>query len=165
MSNELHSYIGLTSDKNARRIVMHLNVRDAHPGDEPHIVRLIRELAGTDDEASPITPEYARGYLAFPGSHVLLAEDEDRVIGLLSYSVRPGLYHAGASALIEELVVHAPERGRGVGSALMTELLRRVAALGCAEVSVATMPDNAGAQRLYRAHGLKDEALFLEKHL
>jgi ribosomal protein S18 acetylase RimI-like enzyme len=143
---------------------MSISVRDAHPGDEPHIVRLIRELADTDDEASPITPEYVCGYMTFPGNHVLLAEDGERVIGLLSYSVRPGLYHAGDSALIEELVVHAPERGRGVGSALMTELLRRLEALGCAEVSVSTMPDNTGAQRFYRAHGLRDEALFLEKH-
>ena len=143
---------------------MSIQVREARPGDEPQIARLVRELAGPGDEASPVTPEYVRGYLAFPGNHVLLAEDEGRVIGLLSYSVRPDLYHAGNSALIEELVVHAPERGRGVGSALMNELLRRLEASSCAEVSVSTMPDNVGAQRFYRAHGLRDEALFLEKH-
>ncbi len=33
-----------------------------------------------------------------------------------------------------------------------------------AEVSVTTMPDNQGAIRFYKRHGLVDEAVFLEKH-
>jgi ribosomal protein S18 acetylase RimI-like enzyme len=79
--------------------------------------------------------------------------------------IRPNLYHAANSALIEELVVRESARGRGVGGALMSELLRRLSAQGCAEVSVTTMPDNDGAIRFYRSHGLVDEAVFLEKHL
>jgi len=37
--------------------------------------------------------------------------------------------------------------------------------LGCAEVSVSTMPDNVDALQFYKAHGLVDEAILLEKHL
>lgn len=141
-----------------------ITVREAKPGDEPIIVDLIGELANTLGEPSPITPEYARAYLSYPGSGVLLAEDDDQVVGLLSYSVRPNLYHAAGSCLIEELVVSDSARGRGVGGALIPELLRRLASAGCAEVSVTTMPDNEGAKRFYRSHGLVDEAVFLEKH-
>lgn len=158
---------------------MPITVRDGKPGDERVIVELIAELAQTTPvyapsgsasaeisagETSPITGEYVLEYLAFPGSHVLLAEEDGRVAGLLSYSVRPNLYHAANSALIEELVVRQSARGRGVGSALLSELLRRLPALGCAEVSVTTMPDNDGAIRFYRSHGLVDQAVFLEKH-
>jgi ribosomal protein S18 acetylase RimI-like enzyme len=66
--------------------------------------------------------------------------------------------------LIEELVVSANWRGHGIGSALMNALLRHLRKQGCAEVSVTTMPDNAGAIRFYQSHGLTDEALYLEKH-
>jgi aminoglycoside 6'-N-acetyltransferase I len=95
---------------------------------------------------------------------VLLAVEGGQAVGLLSYSLRPDLYHAGLSAFIEELVVRGPGRGHGVGSALMAELFRWLDDLGCVEVSVATMPDNKGARRFYQAYGLVDEAVLLEKH-
>jgi ribosomal protein S18 acetylase RimI-like enzyme len=144
---------------------MSIEIREAQPGDEPLVAGLIQELAENSGEVSPITEAYVTTYFSFPGGHVLLAEEEGRAIGLLSYDIRPDLYHAASSGLIEELVVLRSERGRGVGSALLTEVLRRLAAAGCVEVSVTTMPDNKAAQRLYRAHGLVDEALFLETHL
>jgi ribosomal protein S18 acetylase RimI-like enzyme len=159
---------------------MSITVREAKCGDEHCIIELIAELAQTTSalapsgsagagasvsETSPITVGYIVEYLAFPGSHILLAEKDGRVAGLLCYSTRPDLYHAANSALIEELVVHESARGRGVGSALMSELLRRLSLQGCAEVSVTTMPDNDRAIHFYRSHGLVDEAVFLEKHL
>jgi ribosomal protein S18 acetylase RimI-like enzyme len=52
-----------------------------------------------------------------------------------------------------------------VGSALLEELFRGLARLGVVEVSVSTMPDNQRARRFYQAHGLVDEAVFLERHL
>ncbi len=143
---------------------MSINVREAKPGDEPFIVQLIEELAQADGESSPITERYVQEYLAYPGSHILLAEAEGRILGLLSYSVRPDLYHAADSGLVETLIVRGSERGRGVGSALMSGVIGRLASVGCAEVSVSTMPDNEGARRFYRSHGLVDEAVFLEKH-
>jgi ribosomal protein S18 acetylase RimI-like enzyme len=142
-----------------------IQVREAKAGDEPIVVGLIQELAENSGDSSSITEAYVTTYLAFPGSHVLLAEEEGRTIGLLSYAIRPGLYHAGSSGLIEELVVLRSDRGRGVGSALLSEVLRRLATAGCVEVSVSTMADNKGALRFYRSHGLVDEAVFLEKHL
>ena len=66
-------------------------------------------------------------------------------------------------ALIEELVVAASWSGQGVGGALLDELLKRLEQQGCAEVSVTTMPDNAGAIRFYKSHGLTGEAVYLEK--
>jgi ribosomal protein S18 acetylase RimI-like enzyme len=141
-----------------------ITIRDAKSGDESFIVQLIKELAEANGESSPLTERYVQEYLAYPGCHVLLAEADGHVLGLLSYSVRPDLYHAGDSSLIETLIVRGSERGRGVGSALMSELISRLASVRCAEVSVSTMPDNEEAKRFYRSHGLVDEAVFLEKH-
>jgi ribosomal protein S18 acetylase RimI-like enzyme len=142
-----------------------IQVREAKAGDEALVVGLIQELAEAGGDSSPVTEAYVTAYLAFPGSRVLLAEEEGRTIGLLSYAVRPDLYHAANSGLIEELVVLRSDRGRGVGSALLSEVLRRLAAAGCVEVSVTTMPDNETALRFYRSHGLVEEAVFLETHL
>ena len=107
-------------------------IREAQLADTSTIIALIQELAVQSGEASPLTNEYVAVYLSSPGSYVLLAAEHDRVIGLLSYSVRPDLYHAGSSVLIEELIVRDSERNRSVGSALMSELLRRLESIGCA---------------------------------
>lgn len=144
---------------------MTVSVRDAVPGDEPSIVALIGELGDGIDYPSPITEEFARSYLECPGQYALLAEEDGQAIGLLSYGIQPDLFHAAGACLIEELVVRGPDRGRGVGRALMTGVIDRARAAGCVEVSVSVMPDNEGAQRFYRSFGLVDEAVYLEMHL
>ena len=143
---------------------MDIILREAELKDAPSVVQLIAELAATENEHSLITAAYVESYLASPVSSILLAEVRQRVVGLLSYSVRPDLHHAGDSCLIEELIVTADVRGQGVGRALLTELLSRLATRGCTEVSVAATPTNHQAIKFYQSHGLTDESLFLEKH-
>ncbi len=148
---------------------MRLEIREAmasSPEDVFAIRRLIGSLAALMQEKSPITEEYVRLYLATPGNFVLIARavEGGTPLGMISYSIRPNLYHAGESAMIEEMVVAEEARGGGVGGALLRHLLACLEAGGCIEVSVTTMPDNEGAIRFYKTHGLTDEAVFLEKH-
>lgn len=88
-------------------------VREATGGDVHSITRLITELAAAGGETSPVTEAYVEDYLGTPGNRVLLAESLGEVVGLLSYSVRRDLYHAGNSCLIEEVVVREDARRRG----------------------------------------------------
>ena len=135
-------------------------IREAKTGDAEFVMRLIKQL-GPD---SPITLDYVSTYLEGTNNEILLAVRQGNVDGLLSYSLRPDLYHAGNSVLIEELVVDQACRGEGVGSALITALMERLKDLNCKEVCLAVMPDNKRAIRFYRFHGLVEEALFLERH-
>jgi ribosomal protein S18 acetylase RimI-like enzyme len=139
-------------------------VREAIEADAEDIVQLIQELAATIGEQSPLGVRYVADYLADQHNIILLAEQNQQVGGLLAYSVRPNLYHATNGCMIEELVVRSGLRGRGIGRALMAEVLSRARLLGCAEVSVSTLPDNHQAIRFYRANGLTEEAVLLEKH-
>lgn len=144
---------------------MPFHTRDATPADAAAIVALVQELAADEGDTSSLDQAYVNRYLAHPGSGLLLAEEQGRAIGLLGYTIRPDLYHAGPGGFIEILIVHGPRRGQGVGHALLSAFMDRAQRLGCIEVSVTTGLENHAAQRLYRAHGLVDEALLLEKHL
>jgi ribosomal protein S18 acetylase RimI-like enzyme len=137
-----------------------LTIRPAEAGDAARIVELIRQM-GQD---SPLTADYVLHYLSGAGRNILLARRGEEVLGLLSYSVRADLYHAGNSVLIEELVVEERHRGEGIGGALLNAVLEKVPDLECRELCLAVMPDNADAIRLYRRYGLTEEALFLERH-
>ena len=143
---------------------MEFIIREAEPKDAPVIVQLIAALAASSSEHSPLTESYVLGYLSTSAGTILLAELQGNIVGMLSYSLRPDLYHAAKSCLIEELVVCDDKRGQGVGSALIAELYSRLSSQDCAEVSLAVMPDNTGAIRFYKRHGLTDEAIFLENH-
>ncbi len=142
-----------------------IQIRQANQDDIPSIVRLVRELAESGGERSPLAEDYAAYFLHQPNCYVLLAETEDQIIGLLSYLMTPNLYHASDTCTIPELIVTDGFRGRGVGSALMDDLIEHMASQGCVEVSVSTMPNNQGAIQFYKKHGLVDEALLLERHL
>jgi N-acetylglutamate synthase-like GNAT family acetyltransferase len=123
-------------------MAMLLEVRDANQEDNAAVVALVQDLAHWSGEQSPISPAYVEQYLAHPGSYLLMAEQEGEIVGLLSYSIRPSLYHAGDCCLIEELVVRQDARGAGVGSALVQGTLQRAVEKGWIEVAVSTMPDN-----------------------
>jgi ribosomal protein S18 acetylase RimI-like enzyme len=141
-----------------------MQIRDATPEDAAAVVAIVQQMATDDGDTSPLNEDYVRFYLASECRGALLAEQDGQVVGLLSYSIRPDLYHAGGSALIELLVVRGGQRGVGVGAALVNNLVKRVEDQGCAEVSVSTMPDNQGAIRFYQRLGLTEEAVYLEKH-
>jgi len=150
---------------NYRFSQMQLTIRTAITKDSPAIASLIQELAETAGETSPITATYVQNYISQPGSHILLAEEDSQVIGLLSFSIHPNLYHAGNTAMVEELVVQESRRNHGVGSALLKRFLNQIETYGCIEASVSTRCDNNNAIQFYKTHGLVDEALLLEKHL
>jgi ribosomal protein S18 acetylase RimI-like enzyme len=140
-------------------------IRHAGPGDEPAVVELVQELSVSFDFPSPIDEHYVRHYLASAVSDVLLAVDEGVTVGLLSYAIVPGLFHAADSGLIESLVVAEGRRGEGIGRQLLAQAMRLLEAAGCAEISVSTGADNEVAQKLYFEAGLTEASVLLEKHI
>jgi ribosomal protein S18 acetylase RimI-like enzyme len=140
------------------------SVREATQQDSASIVLLINQLAAADAEKYPIDSNYVEFYLRQPGCNVLVAEEAGSIVGLLSFSIRPNLYHASPVCLVEELIVSEPSRRHGIGGELLEAAITRARLSGCAEISVTTMPDNTGAMDFYRRHGLTDEAVYLEMH-
>ena len=121
-------------------------------------------MAAGEDDVSPIDEHYVRHFLASPVSGALLAEDDGEAVGLLSYALVPGLFHAADSGLIELLVVTGSRRGEGIGRRLVETALRVFEEAGCAEASVSTGAENEAAQKVYRDAGLTESSLLLEKH-
>jgi ribosomal protein S18 acetylase RimI-like enzyme len=140
-------------------------IRHAGPGDEPVVVELVQELAVTFDLPTTIDEHYVRHFLASAVSDILLACDDDAPVGLLSYAIVPGLFHAADSGLIESLVIAEGRRGEGIGRLLLENAVRRLEEAGCAEISVSAGADNEAAQQLYFEVGLTEASVLLEKHV
>jgi ribosomal protein S18 acetylase RimI-like enzyme len=141
-----------------------VTVRDARPDEAALVADLIHELARMENVDSDVTAQQVGAYRRRNDSGILVAALDERLVGALTWFVRPGLFHGGRWGCIDELIVTAPARGKGIGDALVAEVLRRFVAAGCREATVSTELDNERAAALYRKHGLVDESLQLERH-
>ncbi len=136
---------------------MSITVRRAVPGDEGHILRLIRHLATYERQPDAVeaTEASLRETLFAQGAQVFahIAVLEGAIVGIalwfLNYSTwtgRPGIY-------LEDLVVDETVRGSGAGRALFEELGREARRLGAKRIDWAVLDWNESAMAFYRAIG------------
>ena len=113
--------------------------------------RLLRQLS---ENADIPTLELIREIVDAPSSTVLIARDTrdgGRIVGMLTLVVFR--IPTGVRAWIEDVVVDAAVRGRGVGEALSEAALTRAAAAGARTVDLTSRPSREAANRLYRRLG------------
>jgi len=82
-----------------------------------------------------------------PRRVALVAEVEGAVAGFAVASV------VGTDAELESIVVEAAAQGRGIGRALMLELIRRLKVAGVGEIGLEVRASNAAAIGLYAGVG------------
>ena len=128
-------------------------VRSARRGDTEAIKALIAELG------YPVADKATVDWIiSHPEQEILVAVDNlDKAIGLISLSHRPQLRLGGRIATIDELVVTASWRRRGVGRALMKRALERARALTVKRVELHTHKGRGEAVRaFYEACGFHE---------
>lgn len=98
-------------------------IRNAEIRDVSACCKLLEQLwpdtADSNPEASP--PSVLLAYLlAAPTSYVVLVADEgDRLVGLLDASLRQTLFHSGPTMIIEDLIVDRGHRRQHFGHQLV----------------------------------------------
>lgn len=113
--------------------------------------RLIPQLSSSNPP--PQKSELAE-IVASPATILLIARDPDRageIVGTLTLALFR--IPTGLRAWIEDVVVDASARGKGVGEALNAEALRRAAAIGATTVDLTSRPSREAANRLYQRIG------------
>jgi ribosomal protein S18 acetylase RimI-like enzyme len=78
--------------------------------------------------------------------HITVATDDGALLGVLIVT----------DDELQQLMVGAAARGRGIGALLLDEAERQVAAAGHDEVWLAVAPGNTGARRFYESRGWLD---------
>jgi ribosomal protein S18 acetylase RimI-like enzyme len=119
------------------------------------LVTAIASLVGQlSSSARAPTPEQLQAIVESPASRLLLARGvEGRIIGMLTLVLFP--IPTGVRAWIEDVVVDAEARGRGVGALLTQEALRLAAAHGARTVDLTSRPGREAANRLYAKLGFE----------
>lgn len=136
-------------------------VRELSRYDFPDLHLLLSELSdqpvpdGSEGEA--ILYEI----LAMPGTSLLGAECEGRIVATATMSILPNLTFGGRPlARVENVVTHPDYRGRGFASAVMEAAIERARAKNCADISLLS-PKSLHAEGFYRKLGFRDDTVGL----
>jgi GNAT superfamily N-acetyltransferase len=131
-------------------------VRDAMVADLPVLVPLLGQL---NEARNAPTAQHMRAFDEIevdPRQHVLVVEDGRTIVGTAALTVIPNLGRdARPVALIENVVVDARCRGRGIGALLMREAIGRARAAGCYRVALMSRKHRTDAHRFYERLGFE----------
>jgi GNAT superfamily N-acetyltransferase len=136
-----------------------LNIRWVQPGDEPHVLRLVKGLALY--ERAPDAVQTTEAMLAEtlfganPQVFAFLAELDGRVVGLALWFLTYSTWTGQPSLYLEDLFVDEDARGRGIARALMTRLAQEAKARDCARMDWAVLDWNVEAMAFYERLGAR----------
>lgn len=138
---------------------MHLpmNICPATQADLPALCELLQALFAGEAEFTPNADAQYRGLAAIVANEqlgtILVARHDDAVVGMVNvlYTVSTAL--GAPVALLEDLIVAAPLRRKGIGTMLLQAAFHAARAHGCKRITLLTDAANAAAQRFYVRHG------------
>lgn len=113
-------------------------------------VRLIPQLSSSNP---PPTADELREIVFAPGSVVLVARVDSRIVGTLTLAMFR--IPTGLRAWIEDVVVDEAARGLGVGEALTRAAIAEAGRRGASTVELTSRPSREAANRLYRRIGFE----------
>jgi L-amino acid N-acyltransferase YncA len=136
-----------------------LSIRPFAAADWPQVWSIFREVVTAADTYTydpAMTEDAARGtWIEAPPSITVVAEDGDgRIVGTAKTGPnRPG---PGAHIATASFMVAADARGRGIGAALVDDVLDRARSAGYAGMQFnAVAASNTGAVLLYKRYGFR----------
>jgi ribosomal protein S18 acetylase RimI-like enzyme len=132
-------------------------VRRARAEDLDALVALLGELFSIEADFRPDPARQRRGLALLLDDPlravVLVAERGGRVVGVVTAQLVVSTAEGAPSAWVEDAIVEAAERGRGVGRALLEAIEARAAELGATRLQLVADRDNAPALAFYARIG------------
>jgi len=143
-----------------------IKVREATTEDAPDIQRLVLELAETVGDAPPVEKAVRKRLeelLETPRSQVLVVENGRRVVGAVSFWIKPDLAHGDTVVEVPMLVVSQEHRRNGVGRFLMEAVRNKASEHDASLIELVATTTNVAAREFYHSLGFVEaEVVALE---
>jgi ribosomal protein S18 acetylase RimI-like enzyme len=121
----------------------------------------------TDRESSKLCVEDNLAHTKADGGATLVAEAQGRVIGYLSLAFKAGeaFVHPDKRrhGHVQDIAVHADQRGRGIAQLLLAEAERITREAGLSGLALGMLVGNATAERAYARFGFQPHTIEMIK--
>ncbi|MBZ9559970.1 MULTISPECIES: GNAT family N-acetyltransferase [unclassified Modicisalibacter] len=141
---------------------MELQYRAARRDDLESLVSLLADDAlgsRREDTAVPLNEAYIAAFEAIDrdaNNQLLVAELDDRLVGMLQLTFIPYLTHTGSwRCLVEGVRIHEAFRGRGLGEQMFAHAIREARAKGCRVIQLTSDKQRPDAIRFYERLGFE----------
>ena len=135
---------------------MKFEIRNAAPGDMPRVLELIKELASFEKEPDAVLVSLEEltkaGFSDKPLYHCFVAEVENKVEGMALVYPRYSTWQ-GPVIHLEDLIVSKFMRGKGIGSALLKQVVKYGKEKGVRRIGWEVLDWNEPAIKFYESKG------------
>lgn len=133
-----------------------VTTRLATPDDLPEVHRMLIALTGQTARITP--PLLARIALEGPAARLIVAHRTDspqrHPVGFALMLMGRNMVAGAEWGFVEQLYVQEPDRGRGIGRALLAAAREMALEAGCEGVTVSSRPETDGSALVWRALGM-----------
>lgn len=148
---------------------MKISIRIANVNDLKQISELLIELLETIEVTGGLNTknifENLQILMNDKDHYLLVAENQNQIIGFINFCTRRTCLHKAPSALIDELVVSKNYRNKGIGKKLLLAAVEKCKELRCCEIEVSTEKTNTQARKFYSQCGFEEIGVFFEKEI
>ncbi|MBT2971112.1 MAG: GNAT family N-acetyltransferase [Candidatus Thiodiazotropha sp. (ex Ctena orbiculata)] len=133
-----------------------MKIRQATAADIDTMSMLLGQLFSIEQDFTPDHMKQRTGLeklLAMQDAYLVVAEDEDEVVGMATLQLLISTAEGGRCGLIEDLVVSESYRGRGIGQALLEHLIQWADKKGLTRLQLLADRDNQSALAFYKKQG------------
>lgn len=116
-----------------------VQVRPATAEDHDGVVALLRNLLEDRSEVLDRAKDTFLELLSGERGTVLVAVEEGRVVGVITFSYNLAIRYAGEYAQVEELIVDESQRGKGTGAVLVRAAIEAARKRPCPEIGLYAM--------------------------
>ena len=133
-----------------------MNIRLAKFEDKEHCSELLNVLSEASPNSNYIFDSgIFNDLISNKRGSLLIAEEEGKVLGMVSISFNLALRYNGEYCQLEELVVHKEARGKNVGGLLVEEALKLAKNRGCKEFGLYLLESTKHNQPFYEKYGFR----------
>lgn len=137
-----------------------VTIRQANALDENAILALLRIYC--EEAKTPLPDDHLlaglRPLLKENQHGVVLVAETEKIIGYSILTWGWGIESGGQEALVDEMLIHPSERGKGIGEQLLQASLQRAKQQGVKVVFLETEKDNPRSRELYSRVGFEEES-------
>ncbi len=130
-----------------------IRTRPANASDRERIYTLVEKLTG--EARTDQWDKVYSSHLVSERGAIIVAENEDGILGCASVSYNLALRYGGEYCELEELIVDESARGLNLGRLLVQRAIDEAKQRGCAEMGLYLVPTTEGNKGFYEKLGFR----------